>query len=219
MSTPIRPDRLTFPPDHQEPDLSRSDDGHQNDAILLNERPGSSRFKQSAHQGSRRRGLTLVCRKYTYNAPETSQSRQRMVVPNDQTRHISRPGQPPPFQQQHQTRRSRYHGHGHSHTHTHHTHKHRKVMPPPPTPLGRPVETPRPSAMLPPSGSTFSPVPPVSTSLALPNNLSFQRPVPMTPTNAPQRFIPPRSVSRLNTAANRQNAAQGHRMPFIPNGA
>ncbi|KAF9791225.1 hypothetical protein BJ322DRAFT_1203138 [Thelephora terrestris] len=30
MSTPVRPDRLTFPPDHQEPDLSRSDDGYQN---------------------------------------------------------------------------------------------------------------------------------------------------------------------------------------------
>ena len=48
MSTPVRPDRLTFPPDHQDPDLSRSDDGYQNE-IVPSERPGSSRFKQSVH--------------------------------------------------------------------------------------------------------------------------------------------------------------------------
>lgn len=46
MSTPIRPERLTFPPDHQEPDLSRSDDGYPNDSAPPNERPGSSRFNQ-----------------------------------------------------------------------------------------------------------------------------------------------------------------------------
>lgn len=50
MSTPIRPDRLTFPPDHQEPNLSRSDDGYQNDTIPQNERPGSRRFQQFVHQ-------------------------------------------------------------------------------------------------------------------------------------------------------------------------
>ncbi|KAF9646385.1 hypothetical protein BDM02DRAFT_3026715 [Thelephora ganbajun] len=49
MSTPVRPDRLTFPPDHQEPALSRSDDGYQHYTIPPNERPGSSRFKQSVH--------------------------------------------------------------------------------------------------------------------------------------------------------------------------
>lgn len=52
MSTPVRPDRLTFPPDHQEPDLSRSDDGCQNGTMPQNERPGSSRFKQSVHRDS-----------------------------------------------------------------------------------------------------------------------------------------------------------------------
>lgn len=45
MSTPVRPDRLTFPPDHQEPDLSRSDDGYQDDVVPPNERPGSRQFK------------------------------------------------------------------------------------------------------------------------------------------------------------------------------
>ena len=50
MSTPIRPDRLTFPPDHQEPDLSRSDDGNQHGIIPPSERPGSSRFRQSVRQ-------------------------------------------------------------------------------------------------------------------------------------------------------------------------
>ena len=50
MSTPVHPDRLTFPPDHQEPDLLRSDDGYQNDTIPQNERPGSSCFKQFVRQ-------------------------------------------------------------------------------------------------------------------------------------------------------------------------
>ena len=50
MSTPVRPDRLTFPPDHQEPDLSRSDDGCQNDIVPPNERPGSRRFKSFVHR-------------------------------------------------------------------------------------------------------------------------------------------------------------------------
>lgn len=49
LSTPVG--RLTFPPGHQEPDLSRSDDGYQNGTVSLNERPGTSRFKQSVSQG------------------------------------------------------------------------------------------------------------------------------------------------------------------------
>ena len=160
--------------------------------------------------------LTLICRKYTYNPPGTPQLRQPTVV-HDQMRQMRRQDQPPPPSQQHQVRRPHHHGHGH--THTHHTHKHRKAMPPPPTLRHDPVEMPRSSAMLPPPASGFRPVPRVPTSVMPPNTLPVQRPVPMTPTGAPQRFIPPPSVSRLNTAANRQSATQGHRMPFIPNGA
>ena len=161
--------------------------------------------------------LTSVYRKYTYNPPETSQPRQQTVVTYDQTRKMPHPDQPPPLPQQHRVRRP--HHHGHAHAHAHHTHKHRNVMPPPPTPRRHPVEMPRSSAMFPPPVSAFKSVPHVSASLMPPNNLAIQQSVPMTPKGAPQRFIPPPSVSRLNTSANRQSAAQGHRMPFIPNGA
>jgi len=213
MSTPVRPDRLTFPPGHQEPDLSRSDDGHQHDVVPPNERPGSRRFKSFVHQGSRGFQLTSFYRKYTYNPPGTPQSRQQAVGPHDQARH-----QPLPPPQQHQAHHS-HHRHGHDHTHVHHTHRHRKVMPPPPTPRRHPVEMTRSSAMLPPPVSVSNAVASASMPLMPSRNLPVQLPVPMTPTNAPQRFIPPPSVSRLNTIANRQNAARGHRTPFIPNGA
>jgi len=200
LSTPVPPDRLTFPPGHQEPDLSRSDDGYQNGTAPPNERPGTSRFKQ----------------KYMYNPPETSQSRQEAGAWSDQTRRISRPGQPPPLSQQRQTHRS--HHHGHNHAHTHHTHKHHKVMPPPPTPRSHAMEMPPSSTIRSPPVSTSESVPFLPTHLVPANNVAFQRSVPITPTNAPQRFIPPPSVSRLNTTANRHSVAQGHRMPFIPDG-
>ena len=216
MSTPVRPDRLTFPPDHQEPDLSRSDDGHQHDVVPPNERPGSRRFKSFVHRDSRGFQLTSFYRKYTYNPPGTSQMRQHAAVPHDQTRQVPRPDQPFPPPQQHQAHHSH---HRHDHTHAHHTHTHRKVMPPPPTPRRNPVEMPRSLAVLPPPVSVSNPVPSASMSSMPTRNLTVQLPVPMTPTNAPQRFIPPPSVSRLNTIANRQNAARGHRTPFIPNGA
>lgn len=51
MSTPARPDRLTFPPDHQEPDLSRSDDGFQDEIVAPNERLGSRQFKSFVYRG------------------------------------------------------------------------------------------------------------------------------------------------------------------------
>jgi len=218
MSTPIRTDRLTFPPDHQEPDLSRSDDGYQHDVIPPNERPGSRRFKSFVYRDSRGSQLTLFYRKYTYNPPGTSQSRQQAADPHDQARQMPRPDQPPPPPQLHQAHRS-HHRHGHEHTHVHHTHKHRKVMPPPPTPRRHPVEMLHSSEMLPPRVPVSNSVPSASIPLLPSRNLPVQLPVPMTPTNAPQRFIPPPSVSRLNTTANRQNAARGHRTPFIPNGA
>ena len=217
MSTPVRPDRLTFPPDHQEPDLSRSDDGYPHDVVPSNERPGSRRFKSFVHRGCRGFQLTLVYRRYTYNPPGTSQLRQEAVVAQNQTRHISRQDQPPPPLQQHQAHNSR-HRHGHDHTHIRHTHTHRKVMPPPPTPR-RHAEMPRSSAMLPPPVSVSNTVPSASTPLIPSRNLPVHLSVPMTPTSAPQRFIPPPSVSRLNTVANRQNTARGHRTPFMPNGA
>ncbi|KAF9646386.1 hypothetical protein BDM02DRAFT_3118700 [Thelephora ganbajun] len=92
-------------------------------------------------------------------------------------------------------------------------------MPPPPTPRNHPVEIPPSStSMLPPPVSAFKSMPPVSAPQMTPNNLPFKQSVPMTPTSAPQRFVPPPSVSRLNTTANRQSAKQGHRMPFMPNG-
>lgn len=144
---------------------------------------------------------------------------QRTMISHDQAQKIARPGKSPPVPQQHQVRR--HHHHGHPHTHAHHTHKYRKVMPPPPTPRRHPVEVLRPSMMLPPPVFAINSVHPVSPPLMPPNlnNLSAQRPVPMTPTSAPQRFIPPPSVSRLNTVANRQSVVQGHRIPFVPNGA
>lgn len=142
---------------------------------------------------------------------------QRAVASNDQIRRISRTGQLPPSPSQRKTHRS--HHHRHDHAHIHHTHKHNKVMLPPPTPRSRPAEMPRSSTMHSRQASTSESVPPLPTHLVLANSLPFQRPVPMTPTNAPQRFLPPPSVSRLNTTVNRQSAAQGHRMPFIPNGA
>jgi len=217
MSTPVRPDRLTFLPDHQEPDLSRSDDGYQQDIVPPNERPGSRQFKSFVHRGSRGLQLTPLYRKYTYNPPGTSQLRQQAAVPHDEARQMPhRDRQPPPLQQ-HQAHHS-YHRHGHDHTHVH-THKHRKVMPPPPTPRRHPAEMPRSSTMLPPPVSVSNPVPSASMPLMPSRNLLVQPPVPMTPTNAPQRFVPPASVSRLNTTTNRQNAARGHRTPFIPNGA
>ena len=218
MSTPGRPDRLTLPPDHQEPDLSRSDDGYQHDVVPPNERPGSRRFKSFVHRGSRGFQLISLYRKYTYNPPGTSQLRQQVSVPHDQARQISHPDRPPPPPQQHQAYHS-HHRHGHDHTHVHHSHKHRKIMPPPPTPQRHPVEMPRSSAMPPPPISVPNSVSSASMPLMPSRNLPVQLSVPMTPTNAPQRFIPPPSVSRLNTIANRQNAARGHRTPFIPNGA
>ena len=215
MSTPVRPDRLTFPPDHQEPDLSRSDDGYSHDVVPPNERPGSHRFKSFVHRGCCGSRLILAYRKYTYNPPGTSQLRQQAVVPHDQARQMPRRDQPPPPPQQHRAHNS-HHRHRHDHTHAHHTHNHHKVMPPPPTPRHHPVEMPRSSTMLPPPASVSNPVPSTS---APSRNLSVQLSVPMTPTSAPQRFIPPPSVPRLNTVANRQSAARGHRTPFIPNGA
>ena len=217
MSTPARPDRLTFPPDHQEPDLSRSDEGYPHDVVPPNERPGSRRFKSFVHRSCCGFRLTVVYRKYTYNPPGTSQLMQQAAAPHNQAGPMPRQDQPPPPPQQQQAHHS-HHRHGHDRTHVHHTHKHRKVMPPPPTPRHHPAEIPR-SAMLPPPISVSNAVPFASTPLMPSRNLPVQLSVPMTPTSAPQRFIPPPSVSRLNTVANRQNAARGHRTPFIPNGA
>ena len=214
LSTPVPPDRLTFPPDHQEPNLSRSDDGYQNGTVPQNERPGTSRFKQFVRQCCHTVNLYwFTYRKYTYNPPETLRSRQQVVGSHDQTR-IPHPGQS--SLQQRQTHRSHHHGHGHAHTH--HTHKHHKVMPPPPTPRSHPAEMPH-SSTIHPHVSASESAPSSSMHLVPANKLPFQRSVLMTPTNAPHRFVPPPSVSRLNTAANRHSASQGHRMPFIPNGA
>lgn len=138
------------------------------------------------------------------------------MASNDQMRRISRPGQPPPSPQQRQTYRSHHHRHGH--THTHHTRTHHKVMLPPPAPQNQPVEMPHSLTVHPPPVSTSESVPPSSTRLVSAKSLPFQRSLPMTPTNAPQRFILPPSVSRLNTTSNRRSSAQSHRMPFIPSG-
>lgn len=238
MPTPLGPNRLTLPPNQQQPHFGQGQ-GHDDPQVQRTrggyasepdgrDRPGSSRYAQYGILVSLVLGLThAVHRRYAYAPPQT---------PANDVSNSIQPGPAPP--------------------------QARNTMPPPPTPLGAGVSTQdressrfnlasrvpnQPSGsrhpqthMFPPAGLMQAPhsrayqqtaisgaivsgqpqsiFPPASSNrLATPSSAPSQRFMPATPSGNSRRFLPPtvtQSASRSSRAPGVSGSSGTQRMHF-----
>ncbi|KZT68125.1 hypothetical protein DAEQUDRAFT_340492 [Daedalea quercina L-15889] len=135
--TPLGPDRLTLPPDRQQPNFAPLEQAHNQPVILRRERPGSSRFAQQYAYSASPPGVMHASMSHQQTAPRQAMARQTQVHLTSGHAHTSTQG--PPFSH---SSAERYHQSGPSSGDTRLFQRNdprgagtdRTQMPPPPTP-------------------------------------------------------------------------------------